>query len=151
VPATGRNFSGILNLARDAAVNYVETPAGSLPAQKFQHMAMGSEAVTELPVTGLIDLRYLVEVYVDDFISLAIQTSQEQLRHFAQAVMTGIHDIFPVDDADDNDPISNKKLKKGEGMWDLNKEILGFDFDGDTKTMILGESKLQFLLTILHK
>jgi hypothetical protein len=92
-----------------------------------------------------------VEVYVDDFMLLAIPTSQDLLVHVAQGVMTGIHDVFPADDVDDNDPISNKKLKMGEGCWDLNKEILGFDFDGDAKTMILGESKLQFSLTTLNK
>jgi hypothetical protein len=32
-------------------------------------------------------------------------------------------------------------------MWDVDKEILGFDFNGVDKTMILGEGRLQFLLT----
>jgi hypothetical protein len=40
-------------------------------------------------------------------------SAQEQLQHVAQAVMHGIHDVFPEDNDDDNDPISNKKLKKG--------------------------------------
>lgn len=144
-------FCAASETARDVAADYVETPIGSLPDHKFQDMAMGSEAVKQLPIEGSGELRYMVEVYVDDFISIAIATSQEQLEHVAQAVMKGIHDVFPPDDVKENDPISYKKLKKEEGRWDLNKEILGFDFDGEEKTMILGESKLQFLLTTLHK
>ncbi|KAL7546104.1 hypothetical protein ACHAWF_009437 [Thalassiosira exigua] len=35
------------------------------------------------------------EVYVDDFMILAVATAKEQLRHVPAAVMTGIHDIFP--------------------------------------------------------
>ena len=32
--------------------------------------------------------------------------------------MTGIHDVFPADDVnDDDDPISEKKLKKQEGQY----------------------------------
>ncbi len=38
---------------------------------------------------------YMVEVYVDNFMSLVIPVSQAQLCHVATAVMTGIHDVFP--------------------------------------------------------
>ena len=31
--------------------------------------------------------------------------------------MTGIHDVFPQDDNDSNDPISEKKLKQGDGEY----------------------------------
>ena len=69
-----------------------------------------------LPVQGdNDDLRYFVDVYVDDFIPMAIATSQEQLRHVANAVMQGIHDVFPACEIDENDPISLKKFKKLEG------------------------------------
>jgi hypothetical protein len=131
------------------AADYVETQVGSLPEHKLQGLAMGDEAVSPLPVvgSGWGNLWYIIEVNVDDFIGLAIATSQEQLEHVAQAIMHGIHDVFPSDDVKENDPISYKKLKKEECRCDLNKEILGFDFDGDAKTMILGKSKLQFLLT----
>jgi hypothetical protein len=54
----------------------------------------------------------MVEVYVDDFMSLVNPVSQEQLQHVATAVMTGIHDVFPEDAVDSNDPISEKKLIK---------------------------------------
>jgi hypothetical protein len=93
----------------------------------------------------------MLEVYVDDFMSLVIPVSQSQLQHTADAVMTGIHDIFPANDIDDsNDPISEKKLKKLEGQYSTEKTLLGFDFDGNNKTMWLEATKRKKLLTILR-
>jgi hypothetical protein len=40
---------------------------------------------------------------------------------------------------DEDDPISLKKLLKREGAWDIIKEILGFVFNGNNKTMWLAE------------
>jgi hypothetical protein len=74
---------------------------------------------------------------------MAMATSQEQLRHISNAVMHAIHDVFPADSDDENDPISLKKLRKKEGEWALLKEMLGFDFDGLKKTIsLLGRSSL---------
>jgi len=92
----------------------------------------------------------LLEVYVDDFMSMVIPTSEGQLRHVAYAVLRGIHDVFPEDSEEDNDPISLKKLKQGEGQYSTRKCILGFDFDGEEKTLWLQEEKRTMLLTILH-
>ncbi len=92
---------------------------------------------------------YIVEVYVDDFISLVIPVSQDQLLHVATAVMMGIHDVFPPDTDDGNDPILEKKLLKDEGQYSTQKTLLGFDFDGMTKMMWLEAAKRETLLTIL--
>ena len=62
--------------------------------------------------------------------SIVILTSQKQLEHVATAIMAGIHDVFPADIVDSNDPISEKKLLKGEGQYSLFKTLLGFNFDG---------------------
>jgi hypothetical protein len=62
-----------------------------------------------------------------DFMSIVIPMSQEQLEHVATAIMTGIHDVFPADIVDSNDPISEKKLLKGEGQYSLFKMLLDFD------------------------
>ncbi len=64
--------------------------------------------------------------------------------------MSGIHDIFTADLVDSNDPISKKKLQKREGQYTLIKTILGFDFNGQRKTIWLEEEKRAKLLTILH-
>jgi hypothetical protein len=64
--------------------------------------------------------------------------------------MHGIHDIFPADDNNVNDPISKNRLLKGEGAMSTTKTILGFDFDGVEKTMWLESAKRNQLLAILH-
>ena len=53
------------------------------------------------------------------------------MRHIANAVLQGIHDVFPPEDIDDDDTISLKKVLKKEGAWAVIKEILGFEFDGN--------------------
>ncbi len=64
--------------------------------------------------------------------------------------MEGIHDIFPPDDDDANDPISEKKLLKRDGQFDILKTLLGFEFDGVGKTLWLEEAKRERILTTLH-
>jgi hypothetical protein len=43
-----------------------------------------------------------------------------------------------------------KKLQKGEGIYDTRKTLLGFNFDGEGKTMWLESAKQEKLLTILR-
>jgi hypothetical protein len=83
----------------------------------------------------------MLEVYVDNFMSLIIPASREQIRYVATAVMTGIHDVFQPDNSNNDNPISAKKLKKGEGTYSTRKTLLGFNFNGDEKTMWLKEAK----------
>ena len=42
-----------------------------------------------------------------------------------------------------------KKLRKGDGAWALDKDLLGFDFNGDNRTVILDAQKRDALLTKL--
>ncbi len=147
-------FCAASETARDVAEQYAETRVGSLPTHKFISHAMAGQDVESLPETGGNGpLQYFIDVYVDDFIPMAIATSKEQLEHVATAVMTGIHDVFPANVLDTEDPISFKKIMKGEGTWALQKDILGFTFDGEVgrKTMILEQPKRDFLLLVLHK
>jgi hypothetical protein len=60
---------------------------------------------------------YIVEVYGDNFISLIIPFSQDQLRHIMTAVMMGIQDIFPPKADDGNNPIFEKKLQRDKGQY----------------------------------
>ena len=91
-----------------------------------------------------------MEVYMDDFIALAIPTSQEQLDHVANAMMSGIHDLFPPSSSLVDDPILHKKLEKGDVEWANVKEILGMSFDGTDKTIWLLEDKRDILLGTLR-
>jgi len=86
---------------------------------------------------------------VDDYISLATPRTKEDSVHVTNGVLTGIHDVFPVDKDDAEDTISLKKLKQLEAMWALHKDVLGFTFDDVEKTIWLKESKHDALLTVL--
>ena len=146
-------FCTATETARDIAATYCDTPVGSLPSHKFVKHVRGDAAFAALPASAGTNstCRYCLEVYVDDFMSIVIPTSRDHLDHVATAVMTGIHDVFPANINDGDDPISEKKLLKGEGQYSLRKTLLGFDFDGNHKTLWLEEEKRAKLLTILHQ
>ncbi len=133
-------------------MEYIETGIGTRPSHKFEQYATGSADYAALPPATSDEhkLRYMLEVYVDDFISLVIPTTQEHLRHVANAIMEGIHDVFPPDSDDDNNPILQKKLLKDEGRYMLLKTLLGFEFDGNAKTLWLEDAKQEKLLSTLH-
>jgi len=144
-------FCAATEMARDIASDYCDTPVGRLPHHKFAKHVTGAKELGELLTTSKNGrLFHALEVCVDDFMSIVIPTSQKQLEHVATPIMTGIHNVFPADIVDSNDPISEKKLLKGEGQYLLFKTLLGFDFDGKRKTMWLEEEKRAKLLTILH-
>ena len=65
--------------------------------------------------------------------------------------MHGIHDVFPPNEDNNYDPISYKKLLKGEGVWMLEKEILGFMFNGEANhhTICLPDEKRHAPITII--
>jgi hypothetical protein len=138
--------------ARDIATEYLETGIGTWPQHKFEQYATGLTDFNKLPATSESDynLRYMLEVSVDDFVSLVISTSQAQLRHIANAIMEGIHDVFPPDDNNGNNLISKKKLLKDEGRYSTIKTLLGFDFDGKANTIWLEDTKQEKLLATLQ-
>ena len=145
-------FCAASETARDVAEQYIETPVGSRPTHKYQHLTEEHADFRLLPETDDEDgFKYLLEVYVDDFIGLAIPASKRQLRHVSNSVMEGFHDVFESDDDEDVDTISVGKIKKGEGHWALEKELLGFDFDGNKHTLWLTAKKRALLLATLHK
>ena len=145
-------FCAASETGRDIAQQYSEAPIGSLENHKFiSHALQGEDYDTFQGQGGIEKLRYMIEVYVDDYICLAIPRNKEDLRHMANAVMAGVHDIFPADEEDTKDPISYKKLLKLEGMWALTKDILGFTFDGENKTLWLESPKRDALLTTMKQ
>jgi hypothetical protein len=146
-------FFAASETAWDVAQDYCKTKMGTLPPHKFTHYVIGNQAydgLLEQDKTGTA-FRYMLEVYVDDFVSLVIPTSRKQLRHVSTGRMTGIHDVFPANDNDTNDPISEKKLKQLDGKYSTTNTIQGFDFDGINKTLWLEEAKRAHLLTVLHR
>ena len=93
----------------------------------------------------LANLGHLLEVFVDDFIGLVQSTDEALLRHHSRALLHAIHSIFPptsVTGHDGEDPVSQKKLDEGEGIWAVRKEILGWIFDGMARTIELPPNKV---------
>ncbi len=143
-------FCAASETARDVAVEYIETPTGYLPAHKFEDWA-GAQRALLTHLSPEEELRYVVEVYVNNFVAAIILTTPEQITHVAQSILHGIHDVFPPSTSDDSDPILSKKLRKGDGTFESTKCILGFDFYGANKTIWLEEEKRAAILTILHQ
>ena len=74
------------------------------------------------------------------------------MRHCTRALMNGIHSVFPpptISGHVGEDPISKKKLRDGEGLWEVKKEILGWMMDGASRCIELAEKKRLVLLAEL--
>jgi hypothetical protein len=72
-----------------------------------------------------------------------------QILHFSRAMLHGIHTVFPPPSSTGHgggDPISEKKLKAGDGLWEVRKEILGWIFDGVNRTIELPPEKITKIL-----
>ena len=71
----------------------------------------------------------------------------------SRSILFGIHSIFPpphITNHNGQDPISEKKLKQLEGLWQTKKEILGWDFDGKAYTIQLPPEKEQKLQNLIN-
>jgi hypothetical protein len=70
-------FCAATETARDVALDYCDTPIGSLPCHKFTEHVAKDKAFEELPVTSTSSTAFLyaLEVCVNDFISIVIPTS----------------------------------------------------------------------------
>ena len=103
---------------RDVAAQYAKTPVGSLLMHKFTRYTTTGKDYKNPPLTKKGNgLGYMLELYVDDYIALAVPTSQDQLNHVSNAILKGMHDVFPKDDEDSEDPISPKKHLKASETW----------------------------------
>jgi hypothetical protein len=88
---------------------------------------------THAPTAGA--LHQWSRVYVDNHIMAAVEDSTGTLlRRKAGATLHVIHSVFTTPGTttmeDTKDPISEKKLHKGDGRWDTTKEILVYMLDG---------------------
>ncbi len=66
-------FCAATETARDIATEYTDMPVGSLPIHKFTKYTVGGESYFDLPQEhNGQNFRSMIEVYVDDFMSLVI-------------------------------------------------------------------------------
>ncbi len=93
-----------------------------------------------------------VDVYVDDEIAVA-QGSPPKLNRLRRGLLHINDSVFRPNDNQDpqsrREPISIKKLRKGDACWSTFKTILGWDVDTIQKTIQLPPHRRDRLLTIL--
>ena len=85
-------------------------------------------------------------VYVDDYILAAVESPDGTLlQRTGRAALHTIHGLFPPPNHSGHhggkDPISVKKLEAGDARWAQSKELLGFVFDGHSRTVHLTQRK----------
>ena len=126
-------FCTVSETGRDVAEKYTDAPVGSLAEHKFVELTELNSEFAELKKkdTSNEPFNYMLEVYMDDYIVLAIPNIQDQLHHVANTIIRGIHDVFPPDKYDKEDAISLKKILKKEAVWEIINNVLGFEFYGN--------------------
>ena len=143
-------FCAASETARDVAATYSNMPLGDIPTHKFLPFTQSQPEYQNLPLDSYSDqFMYMIEVFVDDFIELAIPIRQGHLDHCANSTMRAVHDIFPPNYVPSEDPISERKLIKGDAAWATTKDILGMTFDGTEKTIWLSTEKRDAILHTL--
>ncbi len=134
---------------QDVAVKYIEMAIGSLLHHKFEAWAGTTMAMVNNDMAQC-DLHYILEVYVNNYISCIVPTSRKQIEQVARGILHRLHDAFPPGTDDSKDLLLAKKLCEGDGTFETNKCLLGFDFDSVNKTIWLEEKKQAALLTTIH-
>jgi hypothetical protein len=93
-----------------------------------------------------------IDIFVDDFIGAA-QGSRERLARIRQVLMQAIDNEFrpldPNDPVHRTEPISVKKLLKGDASWATCKKVLGWIIDSVNMTLTLPERRLKRLGKIM--
>jgi hypothetical protein len=127
----------------------------SLPEQPMENIMMDIDwaNVTKLqpPLTTESDKQdflQLIEVYINDFIGVIQSTNESHLRQFSRRILDGITKVFPPPELSGSKmahPVLEKKLVK-DGIWDTQKEILGWFFDGMARTIELPQRQCNELL-----
>lgn len=157
-------FCAASETARDVAVELHEGKHCPLPPHPMEDQTLTESLKQHLdtiqdwsatePLTDRApaDLYCLFEVYIDDFIGLIQSQDSKELLRCSRALMHGIHSIFPpphVTGHHGQDPISEKKLKAGDGLWEARKELLGWVFDGIARTIELPADKIDKIITTI--
>ena len=128
---------------------------GSLAPHKFFKPKEVNSDFAEIPKKDTLNepFNYMLEVYMDDYIALAIPRSQDQLHHVAKSIIKGINDVFNPNKDDKEDAISLKQILKKESAWEIIRNVLGFEFDGKPGeyTIWLTEYRRTNILTKLKK
>lgn len=89
------------------------------------------------------------EVYVDDFISAA-QGPRSRLLRMRRILLHAVDEVFTFD-ANEKEPSSVKKMRKGDASWDTLKEVLGWVVNTLAGTIELPDRRKERLAAILDE
>ena len=92
-----------------------------------------------------------VEVYLDDFISIT-QGGPTERRQMTRHLFRTIDEIFRPNNKDEiarEEPISLKKLRKGDAAWSTQNVVLGWAIDTMKQVLILPANRNTNLLALL--
>jgi hypothetical protein len=137
-------FCAATQAGRDVAQHLVDG-AFQLPPHPLESYVLPDEGETLTPSQRDEIFRF-VAVYVDDYILAAVESKDRTLvRRMARAALFAIHSVFPPPEVTGHeggkDPISMKKLEKGDAKMARVKEILGFIVEGVGRTVGLPPTK----------
>ena len=120
-------FGTASETGRDLAEQHAERRLGTLENHKFIAHTEVHEDFQALPATcdTSVPFQYMIEAFVDDYMSIAVARRQQQLRHVANAIMHGINDMFPADDDNNNDPFFSQKDSQRRGRMGNNQRACG--------------------------
>jgi hypothetical protein len=145
-------FCAVTESARDLAQHFVDA-AVPLPP----HQVESAMTIEDAPIRGrTVAPSKLLQVYVDDFCYAATQSKDgEHIPIIRRAAIHGIEAVFPppaiTKHKDGKEPISARKLMKGDGIFELIKDMIGFRFDGIKGTVHLPPEKAAAYIKETHR
>jgi hypothetical protein len=145
-------FCAATETARDIIQDMFHSDLQQLPSHDMEHYLLSKVPDLHKHSDSTTSPTVLFEVFVDDFVGISNCTKPAHLQRLSQALLHGIHCIFPppsVTQHNGGDPISKKKMEQGDGQWDHTKEILGWIFDGKNYTIELPPGKVQKIQALI--
>ena len=145
-------FCTVTESARDLAQHFVDAKV-DLPHDPVEDKM----SIENVPMRARTDApSKLLQVYVDDFCYAATQSQDgAHIPTIRRAAVHGIHSLFPspkiTKHEGGKEPISDKKLKQGDGNFVSRKDMIGFEFDGIRRTVRLPAEKAQAYIKEVHK
>jgi hypothetical protein len=133
---------------QDVAQTWINTKIRQ-PRHPMETFTMPTDPACQQSSVG--PRHHMSALYVDDFVVAAVEDALGPfLQRTARATLHAIHSLFPTPAAtgtpNAKDPISEKKLAKGDARWDKTKEFLGYWLDSVNRIIQLPPSRAKDLL-----
>ena len=87
----------------------------------------------------------LLDVYVDEFITMSYDIRHSHLEKLSRAMLHGIHAILPPPEVTGHNgfvPVSEKQMGDGDGIWDLYKKIRYLGLIQENPGLELGQNTI---------